>query len=952
MDYKIVEVVLHMKKKALRKVCVILLLVSLLISMFTVFPITTVGASSITVFAQTDGRWGSHQYGYSNTAGTEPATISSGGCGILAMVNAVYYLNGSFIEPITLADYSVQYGYRINGVGTSLGLYKSFANNRGNTYNIEYVGSTTSYSTLASHLQAGCVAIGSAPGHLMAVVDYNSNTGEFLILDSYRSSNRLTYPDWYTWQTSSTCQNTYKLNFSSFEILRSSSVPDLEVDASYSKFMPLTAYLSTSSTVYPCERNCSSRTGGEIWVTDKCTINEVYTNGWCQVTYPGSGGDKTAYTECSNFMPSKNLSFAQKTAPIRMGAYSRSDLSSNIGTIDAGDSCFLVGVSGNATQAIYPTSYGYKLGWSLSSNWNFIEPDVDERFNPYCPIHSYPLSSNRINVYNNDFSTWDGISYIDGATDNCTLNKVYKNGWCEVTYPTASGSKTKYTQLSNFVNDTSTTPVVYTANTRIITYIHSDLSSNIGWVDTNDTFFKVCESGNATQVLYPVDDTYGGGYRLAWIRTSELPVNTFTVTFNANGGTDAPSNQTKKYNEALTLSEKTPKRTGYSFVGWATEANSFDVKYASGAKYTNNADVTLFAVWALAKCNVLFDFNGGEGNIQSMVTEYNNTTRIPNDSPSKIFHIYWNSGSENDEELSSVVECSFLGWSLSKTSTSPDYKPGDQIRVTDDVILYAVWNNPVVGQLNSPTKEGYRFLGWFSSVSGGNNITSSTTIYDDTVFYAHWEQVSEQTDPIEPIDPASPKFVVSQVKAHADSTVAVDVFIENNPAITSFKLTVNYPSNVLTLTGVEYKDLFSSRATGTNRFESPFTISWFSSGSVDETANGVLATLTFTVAQNAAEDIYPITLTYDPDDVFDSNFDNKEFTVVNGEIIVSNSIPGDVNGDRKINMKDIVLLQQYLNGWNVTIDMLVANVNGDTKVNMKDIVLLQQYLNGWDVELK
>lgn len=62
--------------------------------------------------------------------------------------------------------------------------------------------------------------------------------------------------------------------------------------------------------------------------------------------------------------------------------------------------------------------------------------------------------------------------------------------------------------------------------------------------------------------------------------------------------------------------------------------------------------------------------------------------------------------------------------------------------------------------------------------------------------------------------------------------------------------------------------------------------------------------------------------------------------------------PGDINNDGKINMKDIVLLQQFLNGWNVSINKQAANVNADSSINMKDIVLLQQYLNGWKVVLK
>lgn len=74
--------------------------------------------------------------------------------------------------------------------------------------------------------------------------------------------------------------------------------------------------------------------------------------------------------------------------------------------------------------------------------------------------------------------------------------------------------------------------------------------------------------------------------------------------------------------------------------------------------------------------------------------------------------------------------------------------------------------------------------------------------------------------------------------------------------------------------------------------------------------------------------------------------------VGDGEIIVSDSMPGDINGDKLINMKDLVALQQKLNGWDNIIDELVADVNQDGELNMKDIVLLQQYLNGWDVSLK
>ena len=62
--------------------------------------------------------------------------------------------------------------------------------------------------------------------------------------------------------------------------------------------------------------------------------------------------------------------------------------------------------------------------------------------------------------------------------------------------------------------------------------------------------------------------------------------------------------------------------------------------------------------------------------------------------------------------------------------------------------------------------------------------------------------------------------------------------------------------------------------------------------------------------------------------------------------------PGDVNGDGDVNNRDLALLQQYINGWEVTIDVTVADVNDDGDVNNRDLALLQQYINGWDVILK
>ena len=71
---------------------------------------------------------------------------------------------------------------------------------------------------------------------------------------------------------------------------------------------------------------------------------------------------------------------------------------------------------------------------------------------------------------------------------------------------------------------------------------------------------------------------------------------TYTVTYNANGGSGAPSAQTKVYGTNLTLSSTIPTRTGYTFKGWATSASG-SVAYVAGATYTSNSEATLYAVW-------------------------------------------------------------------------------------------------------------------------------------------------------------------------------------------------------------------------------------------------------------------------------------------------------------------------------------------------------------------
>lgn len=74
------------------------------------------------------------------------------------------------------------------------------------------------------------------------------------------------------------------------------------------------------------------------------------------------------------------------------------------------------------------------------------------------------------------------------------------------------------------------------------------------------------------------------------------PLASHTVSYNANGGSGAPGNQTKWYGSVLTLSTQVPTRTNHTFQGWATSASGY-VAYQPGGRYAADANVTLYAIW-------------------------------------------------------------------------------------------------------------------------------------------------------------------------------------------------------------------------------------------------------------------------------------------------------------------------------------------------------------------
>lgn len=146
----------------------------------------------------------------------------------------------------------------------------------------------------------------------------------------------------------------------------------------------------------------------------------------------------------------------------------------------------------------------------------------------------------------------------------------------------------------------------------------------------------------------------------------------YTVKYNANGGTGAPGNQTKWKDQALTLSSTKPTRTGYTFLGWCLDSSASSVSYLPGEKYVSNAAVTLYAKWKANTYTVAYNANGGTGAPASQTKTYGVSLTLSSTRPTR-------------------TNYNFLGWGIASNATVWVYSPGGSYTANQAITLYAVW---------------------------------------------------------------------------------------------------------------------------------------------------------------------------------------------------------------------------------------------------------------------
>jgi len=283
----------------------------------------------------------------------------------------------------------------------------------------------------------------------------------------------------------------------------------------------------------------------------------------------------------------------------------------------------------------------------------------------------------------------------------------------------------------------------------------------------------------------------------------------YTITFDANGGTVNPASGTTGAGGSL-ASLPTPTRTGYWFIGWYNTASG-------GNEVTENtvfdASTTIYAQWYLIYYFVYFDATGGtvdptfgftgEGWTLAFLPvptrtggytfdgwfteptggdEVTESTVFSGDATiyahwSRIYTVTFNAnggtvtptsgttgigGTLSSLPVPTRTDYIFVGWFTSTTGgteVTTDYVfTSNQTIYARWAALYTVTFNPNNGTVNltsgttgadgklaslpTPTRTGYTFSGWFTSATGGTEVTTDYVFTSNTTIYARWSQVT------------------------------------------------------------------------------------------------------------------------------------------------------------------------------------------------------------------
>lgn len=249
----------------------------------------------------------------------------------------------------------------------------------------------------------------------------------------------------------------------------------------------------------------------------------------------------------------------------------------------------------------------------------------------------------------------------------------------------------------------------------------------------------------STTAEYSINDKFSCGHGDAYFYAIWSPIS-YTVKYNANGGTGSMSSSSHKYDEYKYLNTNSFSKSGYYFLGWSTSSSATSATYIDGQSVvnltsTNGGVVNLYAVWSkIPTYTVSYNANGGTGAPSSQTKTKDVTLWLSSVKPTKSYTITYNANGGSVSSSSKTVNCTFKNWNTAQNGSGTSYSAGASYTTNGNATLYAQWTNPTAGTLATPTRTGYTFDGWYTAASGGTKVTSSSTVSSNVTLYAHWAE--------------------------------------------------------------------------------------------------------------------------------------------------------------------------------------------------------------------
>ncbi len=211
-------------------------------------------------------------------------------------------------------------------------------------------------------------------------------------------------------------------------------------------------------------------------------------------------------------------------------------------------------------------------------------------------------------------------------------------------------------------------------------------------------------------------------------------VNTYTVSFDSNGGS-AVASQSVRYGSKATQPAN-PTRAGHTFQGWYT-ARSGGSKYDFGTAVTG--DVTLYAHWSVNSYTLTFDGNGGKPSEASRTVAYGGQYgSLPTATRTGYAFQGWYTARDGGTKVSPSTTMGaadttlYARWSVNSYTVSFDSDGGS------NVPAQKVRYGSKASRPADPTRAGHTFQGWYTSRDGGSKYDFGTAVTGDVTLHAHW----------------------------------------------------------------------------------------------------------------------------------------------------------------------------------------------------------------------